>query len=355
MKAKNYAKKWIAFFLAGTIFVLAIMSGITYRIDPYFQYRIKDNTYFLTASFVNPGIIKNYDYDTLIIGSCMVGNFDMERFRQDLGMNAVKIESGGMGKEATLQYLNYANKVGRAQSYFINIDIASFHDVGPDAKEYLMKDDIISRMKYFLGYETWFRFIPVDVGLMVYKAWKGEFPPGKFSQRTSIDRNGEWSTDVQFGEEIALSNHETGLFGIPEVNSDELYATMIEQIDGFLSQIEFSNAEYNFIFPPYSILLWCDAQDKGYYDAYINAKKYMIRQLLDKGCTVYDFQSADLILDLNNYMDASHYSSDVNNWMTDCFVQGQYIVTEDNCDILQEQLTEMMEEYYQQHQKLFNK
>lgn len=340
MKDTLSAKKWIALFLALTLLMLSALAGIAYAVDPYFQYRVKDNTYFLSSSYVNAGLIKNYDYDTIILGSSMVSNYDMDQFREQLNHTPVKIEYGGMSPKTIAAFLNYAAQVGKASQYYVNIDISSFQTEGFIANEHLLKNDLVSKAKYLLGYETWFRFIPVDCGLMLYKAVFGPFPPGKLAQRTSIDQNGAWTLGIPFGRDVVLYNRAQDLYSVSEVNLNNLYERMLSQIDTFLSRVDFQAGSYTFIFPPYSALYWCDAQDQGYFDTFLEAKKYFVQELLNRGCTVYDFQSAELTIDLDNYQDSTHYSGDVNVWMTTCFTNGTYQVTPDNYAALQEQLIE---------------
>ncbi len=40
---------------------------------------------------------------------------------------------------------------------------------------------------------------------------------------------------------------------------------------------------------------------------------------------VYDFQGADFTADLDNYMDMSHYSPEINDFMVSCFASGDYL------------------------------
>ena len=355
MKDSQIAKTWIASFLVLSILILAALSGIAYAVDPYFQYRVKDNEYFLSAPYVNAGLIENYDYDTLIIGSCMIGNFDMDRFRNEMNLKPVKIENGAMGPNAIATFQNHASKIGRAKNYFINIDLTSYQsDEDGVLNEHLMKDDLLSTLRYLLGYETWFRFIPVDCGLMLYKAWKGEFPPGKFTQRTSIDQNGAWNLDEQFGRDVVIDNRLANRYEVSAVNLTNLHERMIAQIDEFLSDIDFSSSSFTFIFPPYSTLYWCDTQDQGYFDTFLTAKRYFIQELLDRNCTVYDFHSAQWANDLDNFQDSTHYSPDVNDWMFDCFLSGDYMVTPENYDTLEANLIANTQAFRAENAALFN-
>ena len=354
MKKTLHARAWIASVLALSILILAVLSGIAYIVDPYFQYRAKDNTYFLTATYLNPGLIKNHEYDTLIVGSGMIGNFNPDQFREELNLNPLKVECGSMGPVTTAAYLNFAADARKAQHYFVNIDLASFWKEDKTVtNEYLMKNDLLSKLQYLLGYETWFRFIPVDCGLMLYKAWVGEFPSGKLSQRTSIDQNGAWTLGEEFGRDIVVNNRETGLYEVSSVELNNLYENMIVQIDSFISKVDFESGSFTFIFPPYSALYWCDAQDEGYLDIFLDAKCYFIQKLMDNNCTVYDFQSADLTRDLDNYKDSTHYCADVNTWMAQCFANGSYQVTQQNLFSLQEKLIENTEIFRSENASLF--
>lgn len=354
MKKRNKAKNWIILFAAFSLAVLVLLSGTVYVIDPYFQYRVKDHSYFLTTTYVDAGLIKNYDYDTLIVGSCMIGNFDMDRFRKELNMNPVKIENGGMGAETIAAFLRLAADRGKASKYFVNIDLPSYTAESDIMNEYLMKDDFFSKCKYFLGYETWFRYIPVDAALMLYKSQRGTLPSGKFTQRTSIDCNGSWELDEKFGKETVIKNRLRGLYKVSEIETDNLYNKMVKQIDSFIGTVDFKCGEFNFIFPPYSALYWCDTQDREYFDTFMEAKSYFIKKLLENGCTVYDFQSDDLITDLDNYKDSTHYSPKINEWMTDCFISGKYIVTEENQELFQNKLAEQTKSFRKAHAELFN-
>ena len=359
MRTNENGRRWIAAFLAGVLILLAALSAVVYVVDPYFQFRVRDHAYFLTPGYVNAGLIKNFDYDTLIMGSCMIGNYDMDQFRREWGAAPLKAEGGGMRPSEMAAYLNLAEKTGKANRYYINIDLPYFTEQSGSVKdEYLMRNDFLSRCKYFLGYETWFRFVPVDVGLLVLKSWKGEFSQGKFSQRTSIDENGSWPLEKEFGEEIVRESRfesQNVLFDIlGDGTADNLYERMRARIDDFILKIDLQNREYSFVFPPYPALFWCDVQDLGCLEGYLAAKQYFIQRLSGyESCTIYDFQSADITMDLSHYCDSNHYDPTVNDWMVECFANHMYVVTEDNYMELQGKLIENMILFREMHSDLF--
>ena len=75
MNKKTNFKKWIFLLFVTILAIIVVLVSLAYIIDPFFQFRVKDNKYMLTGRFVSPGLIKNYEYDTLILGSSMTQNF----------------------------------------------------------------------------------------------------------------------------------------------------------------------------------------------------------------------------------------------------------------------------------------
>ena len=250
MKQNVQSKKWGLSFLCSVIIFTILVCFFVYLIDPYFQYRVRDNQCFMDVDYVNPGLIKNYDYDTVIIGSCMVQNYDMEKFNEKLGVNAVKIGTGGLGPKGATQYLSLIYATGKAKNYYINMDLGHFAEgynhelaIGMQHKDsmmneysFLFKEDPISRLKYSFSYEAWFRFIPVDMGLTAYKALKGTIPSGKLTTKTSIAHLGEWSDDYDYGEDIVLDKRgaeslSNATYVLNKEEQKELLEIMKENID----------------------------------------------------------------------------------------------------------------------------
>ena len=82
------AKKWILAFFAMSLALMLFFSVTAWVIDPFFQFRVKDNAYLLRGWFVDSGLIRNYDYDILFLGSSMVQNFDMDLAREKSGISS---------------------------------------------------------------------------------------------------------------------------------------------------------------------------------------------------------------------------------------------------------------------------
>ncbi|MBQ2901190.1 MAG: hypothetical protein IJE49_05025 [Agathobacter sp.] len=347
-------KKWIVSFVGIVLSIMLILSTIAYSIDPFFQFRTKDDSYMLSGWFVSSGLIKNYDYDMLILGSSMTQNFDMDVIREELKVNPLHIGLGGINSREIGELIGLAYETGNAEKFFVGVDMSIFTTDTNESRipSYLLKDDMLSKFRYLLSYEVWFRYIPVDIAFMMLDGLGVELPI-KFEYSKSIDKLEDWSLDYSFGEEIVLANYIGGKYAVSNVNTDDLYSRMVKNIDNFIANFDFEKGEHVFFFPPYSSLYWCNAQEQGYFDMYMQAKEYFVNNVSEYDVKVYDFQYAELTTNLDNYRDTSHYSSEVNDWMVKCFASQEYIVTKENLDMNKEILTTNTNAFRKKYAKLF--
>jgi len=126
MKKQMSFKKWTVSAIAALLALVLLLMGLMYALDPFFQFRVRDNSYMLNPRYVNPGLIKNHDYDSILIGSSMAQNFDMDIFRQELGGKPLKIAIGGLTALETAEYMELAHSVGKAERYYVCLDLHSY-------------------------------------------------------------------------------------------------------------------------------------------------------------------------------------------------------------------------------------
>ena len=247
-------KKWLVIVISTAVVFLLIAGLLTYVIDPFFQFRSRDGQYMIHQTYCSPGLIRTYDYDTILIGSSMSQNFDMDLFRSELGCNPLKIGIGGMSEDDQVEYIQLANRIGKADTYYLRIDISGYaaHS-SPKTIKYLMKDDPLSRIQYALSYESWFRFLPVDLAFTAVTK-TGRPLPASYENRIKIDRLGYWGDQYEYGEDIVLEGRESGAFRVSDIDTEDLYNRMKAGIDDYFSKLDLTNANYVFYFPPYSSL-----------------------------------------------------------------------------------------------------
>lgn len=354
MKKQISSRKWVISFFILIIAIFMILASVTYAVDPFFQYRVKDNLYMLNGWFVGSGLIKNYEYDTLMLGSSMTQNFDMDLMREKLDVQPLHIGLGGINSIEINELINLAYETDKAHCFYICVDLSTFTNDADTSRipSHLINNNILSKCHYLLSYEPWFRYMPVDLCFMVLDQTSINLP-AKFEYGRSIDRLEDWRLDVTFGEDIVLDKYRNGKYSVSEVDTNNLYKRMREHVDTYLSIFDLDKGSHIFFFPPYSSLYWCNAQNSNYFDTYIKAKEYFVSEANKMGAVVYDFQSSDLTMDLNNYKDTTHYAPEINDFMVNCFANHSFIVTENNYSEFQEKLRLNTNSFRREHADLF--
>lgn len=356
MKKMN-SKKWIALLLALLLVFTSVISAAVYIVDPFFQFRVKDNTYLLKERYVSEGLIKNFDYDTLILGSSVTQNFDMELFRERFGCKPLHIGINQLSDVELIKLLKLAQKQNKAEQYYIGLDLTSFNypeDKPPvdHIPDYLVDDGVMSNIRYFFSYEVWFRYMPIDVPLAIAKKLNISIPE-RITKNTSIDLLENWSGDYTFSEENVIKQFKSSDITEYSDNNDAVYNAMKKNIDSFLSALDFSGASYTFFYPPYSSLYWAVKENRNCLDAYMKAKNYLTERLINEGAKVYDFQSEDFTIDLNNYRDYTHFKKDINDYMTECFADNKNRLTADNLGEYEKKLRKNLQSFLNSHSDLF--
>lgn len=322
-------KRWLICFAAILLAILLALAGFMYAFDPFFQFRVRNNTYFFDSRFANAGLIKNYDYDLLILGSSMTQNFHMDVFREEMGVEPLHASVSGIKPYELSELLNLAIETGKADQIISSIEIGTFRQEVTASKnpQYLLGNDILSRLHYLFSYEAWFRYLPANIRLAWQKTRKSGLSEGTLYDM-NIDNMGAWERDFSVGREQVLDTYFKEKAKTIEENSADIYKNLTEGMDKFFDSIQPTDAQLSFFFPPYSALYWIGLGEKR--NAYLDAKEYFIEKATEKGYIVYDFHGEDYIRNLDKYRDPNHYSGEINDLMTLCFASGTHIVTPEN-------------------------
>ena len=97
------AKKYFKVIILLTVSFLILIAGSVLLIDPYFHYHkpLKFLSYYLGEQrYINDGIGRYFEYDSIITGTSMVENFKSSLFDNLFNSNSIKIPFfGGSYKE----------------------------------------------------------------------------------------------------------------------------------------------------------------------------------------------------------------------------------------------------------------
>lgn len=329
MKSSPFKKIMLLF---GTVSILAFLAAgtLVVYVDPFFHYHkpLEGFPYLVDNQLTqNPGMARNMEYDSVILGSSMTVNFQTTWFRELMGLNTIKLSySGAFPKDQSnimSIIFDASNKNREVKKVFLGVDVITYTGDVDEVKypipEYLYDQKLLNDIQYVFNKDVLLNYIlrpladpePTDLS-NVYASW--------------------W-TEEYYSEEWVLHNYEP-----PQpVEERQEPGAFVQAAERNLTRnicpyIE-DNPETEFVvfFPPYSILFWNDVQQENHLDATIETYRYISNRLnAYKNVTVYFFpDQEEIICDLNHYADYSHYHPRYNRFMTECFADGSCLVAKE--------------------------
>ena len=105
---------------------------------------------------------------------------------------------------------------------------------------------------------------------------------------------------------------------------------------------------FTIFFPPYSILYWDCVNNRKELDVVIEKYRFMCEYLSAyKNVEIFFFQNnEEIICNLNNYADYTHYSPKICEYMVQCFADGSHKVTTDDYGTTMENVEKELEVLY---------
>lgn len=316
-----------------TLIVLALMACalLVYIVDPFQQYRIA--TFYrpdLTEdkqAYLNSGLAKNDDYNALILGSSMTENTPVARFNELYDVDAAKLSFQGGLFETDRLMLEAAYGSGHdLKLVLIGVDHfamnAAVGSTSMEIPEYFYSDrGIWDDAPYFFN-----RFV---LGSYVTRAL-GSFLRGERFEGVDYDAIYRFGDTEEYGREAVLRSVDF-VYKEPGVREGD-QETIDAHIDTCLAPYIRAHPETTFLmmFEPYSVCEWYRLYAEGSINRILFHKEYFARRMLEYGnVRLYDPQAdAEIVTDLDNYMDANHFGPWINELLTERVAQEHYRVTE---------------------------
>lgn len=341
MQKRNYKKHILIFlFLPAALLFGCILLVIL--IDPFFQYHkpLEGIRYTIDNQLSqNPGIAKNFDYDSVILGSSMTVNFNTDLFEETMGLNTVKLSyNGAYPKDIDNIMALVQDSPNQVKNVFLGIDIFTYRkEPGITAygiPQYLYDDSPWNDLPYLLNKDVLLDYIIKNL----------------LTKQPSTPLN-----EIYYTRNYVTCSRQNVLasYSVPEQFQDplpeDIYLNNIEKnMNAYILPYVESMPETQFtvFFPPYSILYWYTCSAEGSLNAEISGEKQIIEMLIAcPNVSVYYFQNLyDFITDLDQYSDYTHYTPEMNDYMTRCFADGTCQLTADNYEeVLNEMLRWMSE------------
>lgn len=321
-------KKWMAVFLSVfALFVAGVIALVVY-VDPFFQYHepLKGFPYVVDHQInQNPGMARNMEYDSVILGSSMTVNFNTNWFEELLGLNTLKLSYSGAFPKDQANIMDIVFNSGQqVKAAFLGIDVITYTGGVEETKypipEYLYDDSVWNDISYVLNKDVLLQYILRPIA-----------DPEKTDLATVY---ASWWTDEYYNKQWVMHNYEAPT-PAEEAADPESYVQNVKiNMDvNICPYIEANpDTEFYVFYPPYSILFWNDVLVENHMEATMREYEYITERLLEyDNVRVFFFPNQEwIICDLNNYADYSHYHPNINRYMTECFVDGTCEVTEEN-------------------------
>ncbi|MBR6160230.1 MAG: hypothetical protein IKQ40_08000, partial [Lachnospiraceae bacterium] len=242
-----------------------------------------------------------------------------------IGSSTVKLSMQGAHFDDYSRLLNVVLSKPETKTVIISLDnyliLHNPEEFPTTIPDYLENDKINDDMYYLWNKSVSFVYIP-------------EFIINNFTEGFSADSAYCWADMYKFDKYVARASYLP--FRVMQQSDEEAFDTYYEYADEFLSgmtpYIE-ARPDVDFVFyaPPYSILYWDDCILRGRLTAEICALNEVYKKLLEyDNVRLFYFQDNwDIITDLDNYKDYSHFSKDISYRIYECMRDGKYELTDE--------------------------
>jgi len=345
---------WVKKYLIYSTVLLLIVGLANFLLDPLQQYRKASfyKPYYTNSRFLNPGLIKSYDYDSFVLGSSMAQNFILSDISHSLNFKKpIKLTSSGaranllaLNMRAALQQKNIKKILLTLDFYAFSGNRDSFLQLDEVTPYYLYDNNYFNDYLYLLNIDTLKAFIKTYI-MQILKKDMVEFDYNKMYQwqhRFNED-------DFNSAKVIAKwSNPETKFNR--EFQSDDFSLENLKRNfrDSMMDIIESNpDVEFYILLPPYSVLAYVDAVNNKTFNNILKFQEYISLNLLKyKNVKLFAFNSEEkIIVDLENYRDAFHPHQNINKWMVSKMSKGKYLVDRSNYMEYVSRLEEIVSNY----------
>lgn len=339
-------KKWLITFLSFLLAGLLFIAAAVIYVDPFFQYH-KPLSWFpyrlenqLTQ---NPGMAKNLDYDSVLLGSSMTLRFDTRWFRELFDLETIKLTYNAAYPldQATI-FEKIDESDNSLKAVFLGIDITTYCG-SPDTRAYPLQTYLYDQ-NYFNDLEYLFNK-DVLIQYLMTPILKGQKEADSF--HTIYNK---YYNPTDYSRDIALANYHplTEREPVPakrDAYLDNLRENMTLHILPYLEK--HSDVRFYIFFPPYSILFWHDAMQKNNVAARMAEYECLVELLAQYPNVELYFFAGDeeIITNLDNYTDYTHFSQEISRLLTQYMAEGTDRITLDNYKEKIQALQQLAENY----------
>lgn len=322
----NPMKHFVCAVLAVSLVLLASLAALVVLVDPFFQFHTPgDAEVFENERYENPGMIRNLEYDTVLMGTSLVCNYRASWFDELTGGQTIKIayRDGYLSDFDTALSLAFRTHPDIRAVYFgldANILVRSDAERTVDLPGWLYDDNPLNDVQYFLNKDVYLECLNV--------LWQR-----RQGNTRALDDAYVWDGDYIFSAWQAISTYERPERSETQLPADAYYEAVDENlavVDRWAT--EHPDVEFTIFFSPYSILYWDRTIREGKLEAMLSALDYAVQKLLEyDNIKVHFFMGREqIITDLGNYTDHIHCSGVIDRQLSEWMMGEAFLLTWDN-------------------------
>ena len=314
------------------LFILGVVITVV-LIDPFFHYHkpLKKISYFMDNNqqrYMNDGIVKNFEYDSIITGTSMTENFRSSQFDNLFNSKSIKVPfSGGSYREINnivdislknkrdVKYILRGLDYGKIREEYSKMSYGNY-------PTYLYDDNILNDYKYILSKGAFFQSL-----INLIKSLKSK-------ENINFDEYSSWR-NKESGRDVVLRTYKR------DENKKEEEKLTLQEIEIIKENIEknvielpkkYPDVKFIYFITPYSIVYWDSINQSGDILKQLEAEKIMIEIILEiPNIELYSFfNNYELITDLSSYTDAGHYNYKINDKILEWISRKEYRLTKEN-------------------------
>lgn len=316
---------WIISLLLALLVTLTAFAGMMYILDPLLQYGKESpplTYYSYKEMYSNPGIAMHYDYDTVLVGTSMIENTDVDEFDELMQTKAVRLPyAGGTALDMKTILDVCFSSDNSIHSVFWALDEHQLFS-NPDETRHPLPKYLYSGKKlnfsYLLNLDIFAHYALHDIietlhGNVQPAALRGETFQGIYGKEAVLE-------SYHRAEQSKIQSDKSAIINTANANLTQNIEPLLE-----------ANPDTHFIFyfVPYSILYWDSELRTNHFDAAMAAVEYVIGELLTyDNVTIYFYHDEeDIITNLDNYKDYSHYAPQINSYVTQAMASEKNLMT----------------------------
>ena len=366
MKYKNIVNTFLGIFFIPSIIFLSVI----FYYDPlkifhkpwnykeYLQSNMREQAL---------GILKYWDYDSLILGTSILENTSSEEASDTLGGKFINISMAGSDYFERSIILDYAlknKKIKKVLYSLDNLDKTSMGDPNYHFKnwDYLYDDNIGNDIKIYLN-SKYLKCLFSFENKKQCMGGKRDFdrPKAWFKVKKHIATLGGFDKWIENKEEKnmkhafhiisdSLKRIESGKSIPNQTNIIFGLGKMKTYLNKYVLPYSktYPDTEFILIVPPYSRLAFAiGAQtNMNAFSIYLRSIKYLVRVSNNNpNIKIYAWGNNMFLNKIENYRDLTHFSSEINSWMLKSIQKNEGLLTIKNVDAYLEEFMKTALEY----------